>query len=1299
MSGITVSTAWTVYTPTGPHVYFQILPNTGYTLTVTNYYAWTRESASGPTLARLAYSLDGGATWVSDMDHAQSGCTGSGCCGSYMNLMNWLGGTGPSLTGITSTNGIIVAIYPFAPALSSGTFQVQYMEVDGTVNTASTPPTITTNPTNSTICSGANTIFAASATGTPTPTYQWQRSTTGVGGPWVNITTGMDGGIYGASFTTPTLTITGATIVENGYAYQMVATNSAGSATSTPALLTVLGVPVVSAITGTTSLCTTGSTTLADVTTGGAWSSASTGVATVNSSGIVSGVAMGTSVISYIVTNTCGSTFVTDLVTVVPPAAPILGVAPICIGSTTTVTNTTIGGTWTSSTPSVATVGSTTGVVTGIAQGTATITYSVTNACGTTSATTVVTVNAPAAAISGTTGICIGSTSTLTNTTIGGTWSSNNTAVATVGATNGVVSPVANGTSIITYSVTNACGTTATTTTVTVNVAAGAITGVSSICAGSITTLADPTLGGTWTSSTPGVATIGSSTGIVNGLAQGTSNITYSVTNSCGTTTAVFPMTVNTNAAPITGVTGICIGSTSTLSNTTTGGTWSSSNTAVATVGATNGVVSPVANGIATITYSVANACGTSAATTTVTINVAAGAITGTTNICVGATNTLTDATPGGTWVSTNPAIATINPSNGVVTGISQGSTTITYIVTNPCGTTTATFPVYVNRNAAVISGPDTVCVGSAAIYTDSTLSGVWTIANNNATIAATGMLTGVVQGYDTITYAVTNICGASSASKVVYIQAVPNPGVISGNTNVCSGSTITLSETTVGGTWSCSSTSASISASGVVSGVFAGYDSIFYSKTNGCGTSKAGFAVLVDPAVTPVVSIAALPSLSLCPNISVTFNPTTVFGGTIPVYHWYVNGVLSGTTSSFTYMPTNADVVKCELISNAACALPDSVSASATMTVSAPVIPAVSFTSSGGDTLCDGIPNIFTAIPVNGGATPSYNWRVNWISVATSNTFTYTPTNGDIVECTLFSSGACVFPDTAATTKIIAVLPNHTPEVLLSANPGAAICQGNDATLIATPVNGGYAPTFSWVKNGQPFQTGASFTYRPATGDSLTCTMVSNYHCSVPTNIATATIALSVNPVIIVTVTSSQGVLLTIGTVDTLTAHVTYGGDNPSYQWYKNGIMIPGATNYKLVRNDFRDRDSLTCVVTTGSGTPCEGIKGYNWAILAVAPLGVNNMGIIDGNWNIAPNPNEGEFELSGRVAAELDAVHISIMNVMGQLVYSRSSLVNNGAVAEKIAIGKELPAGNYILEVGTLGGRLFIGKVVLAR
>ena len=85
--------------------------------------------------------------------------------------------------------------------------------------------------------------------------------------------------------------------------------------------------------------------------------------------------------------------------------------------------------------------------------------------------------------------------------------------------------------------------------------------------------------------------------------------------------------------------------------------------------------------------------------------------ITGPGNICAGVTITLTDTSAGGTWSSSNPAIATVSTS-GVVVGLTAGNAIISYTT----GTGYATKVVTVNPlpNVYSLTGGGSSCTGGA---------------------------------------------------------------------------------------------------------------------------------------------------------------------------------------------------------------------------------------------------------------------------------------------------------------------------------------------------------------------------------------------------------------------------------------------------------------------------------------------------------------------------------------------------------------------------------------------------------
>ncbi|MBX2905587.1 MAG: PKD domain-containing protein [Taibaiella sp.] len=477
------------------------------------------------------------------------------------------------------------------------------------------------------------------------------------------------------------------------------------------------------------------------------------------------------------------------------------------------------------------------------------------------------------APITGDTSICTGQNTTLSDFTTGGTWSSSSTAIATIGSSTGVLAGVASGSVVVTYHALG-CYVTAIGT---VSQTPPAIAGTYSVCAGSTTPLSNSLTGGTWASSNPAIATITTS-GIVNGLSAGTCTVTYTV-GECYVTAIV---TVAVMPGTITGVGTVCTGLTTNLSNGVSGGVWSSSDTSIVKVNST-GVASGINTGTATITYAI----GSCFTTSTVTVNNTIPEIAGTFTICPGSTTTLTNSATGGTWTSADTAIAVISTATGELTGKHDGSVIITYSLGGGC-IDTAVMTVLVAPDAGSIEGPEKICTGASATFTNAASGGTWANTEHHSTLSGT-LISATSPGIDTLSFTVSNGVCSATTTKVIEIVTLPAPGSINAAGPFCVGATTTLSVTPANpGTWTTSNSAlATIDTS-----------TAFLTAT-GTGTVKISFIVSADANGCRDTAYADItitePSFSIVPKV-VDVNcygkdngrVTLAIAGTPPfVYRW----------------------------------------------------------------------------------------------------------------------------------------------------------------------------------------------------------------------------------------------------------------------------------------------------------------------------------------------------------------------------------------------------------------------------
>jgi hypothetical protein len=145
---------------------------------------------------------------------------------------------GTTFTDIDGATSTTLSVTPTA-ADNGNEYEAVFTNSLGSVTTnpatltVDTPPTVTTEPTDVSVVTGQSATFTAAASGSPTPTVQWQVSTDG-GNTFTPIA--------GATSDTYTLTTAAG---ESGNQYQAVFTNSAGSADSSAATLTLDTPPTV----------------------------------------------------------------------------------------------------------------------------------------------------------------------------------------------------------------------------------------------------------------------------------------------------------------------------------------------------------------------------------------------------------------------------------------------------------------------------------------------------------------------------------------------------------------------------------------------------------------------------------------------------------------------------------------------------------------------------------------------------------------------------------------------------------------------------------------------------------------------------------------------------------------------------------------------------------------------------------------------------------------------------------------------------------------------------------------------
>ncbi len=294
---------------------------------------------------------------------------------------------------------------------------------------------------------------------------------------------------------------------------------------------------------------------------------------------------------------------------------------------------------------------------------------------------------------------------------------------------------------------------------------------------------------------------------------------------------------------------------------------------------------------------------------------------------------------------------------------------------------------------------------------------------------------------------------------------------------------------------------------------------------------------------------------VTICAGNSVQLNTT---GGSN--YSWSpATGLSNPNVADPIATPANTTLYIVSSV-NGSCSLQDTVLI--TVIPSTGLSAGVSIAPSTSTAVCAGTGVLFTASPLNGGATPVYQWKKNGINVG-SNTYTYFINNlsdGDVITCLMTSSEPCMGNNPATSNAItMTVIPNTTPAVSIS-TPLNSVCAGSSVTFSANAINEGANPVYQWRKNGGAVGSGTNIYIDNAlvNNDVISLEMTSNASCVSSATVTSNSILMTVNPNLTPTISiSTPETTICSGTDITFTASVTNAGTTPSYQWKVNGTGV----------------------------------------------------------------------------------------------------------------------------------------------
>ncbi|MBB2147279.1 Ig-like domain-containing protein, partial [Pedobacter gandavensis] len=424
------------------------------------------------------------------------------------------------------------------------------------------------------------------------------------------------------------------------------------------------------------------------------------------------------------------------------------------------------------------------------------------------------------------------------------------------------------------------------------------------------------------------------------------------------------------------------------------------------------------------------------------------------------------------------------------------------------------------------------------------------TLADSYQWYKGLSLITGATQQTYTATESgsytvkITSIACESPASNpiAVTVNPIPDAAVITaeGQTTFCAGGAVVLKSTTLADSYQWYKGLSLIT--GATQQTYTATESGSYTvkiTSIACESPASNpIAVTVNP-IPDAAVITAEGQTTVCAGGAVVLKSTTLADS----YQWYkgLNLITGATQQTYTATESGSYSVK---ITSIACESP----ASNPITVTVNPIPdAAVITAEGQTTFCAGGAVVLKSTTL----ADSYQWYkgLNLITGATQQTYTATESGSYSVKIT---SIACESP--ASNPIVVTVNPIPDQPIITTAGQ-TTFCAGGQTVLSSSATTGN-----QWFKDGSPIEGATNQTYTVTESGKYTV-MVTLSNCVSPESaIATITVNPIPNPP---TITAANHAVFCVGGNVVLTS-----SENSGNQWYKNGVLIPGATDKTYTAN-----------------------------------------------------------------------------------------------------------------------------------